>query len=131
MSILRSADVLRRYFADLFEPHGLTLQQYNVLRILRGARPDALPTMEIAERMLEKTPGITGLIDRLERKGLVARERMVDDRRCIRCSITPRGLELLAELDDTVSAADAEAMIGVGEQDARHLVRTLEAIRDR
>jgi DNA-binding MarR family transcriptional regulator len=131
MSILRSADVLRRYFADLFEPHGLTLQQYNVLRILRGARPETLPTMEIAERMLEKTPGITGLIDRLEGKGLVASERMADDRRCIRCSITARGLELLAQLDDTVAAADAEAMTGVSEEDARHLVATLEAIRDR
>lgn len=129
MSILRTADVLRRRFAAVFEPHGLTGQQYNVLRILRGARPDPLPTMEIAERMIEKTPGITRLIDRLETKGLVARERCHDDRRCVYISITRAGLDLLAELDEPIEAADDEAlaMLSVGE--AERLVEILDAVR--
>lgn len=129
MSILRTADVLRRRFAEVFEPWGLTGQQFNVLRILRGARPDPLPTMEIAERMIEKTPGITRLIDRLEAKGLVARERHSEDRRCVFCSITPEGLELLAELDEPVAAADDRAMRTLGAEDAERLIEILDSIR--
>ncbi|MGH2690413.1 MAG: MarR family winged helix-turn-helix transcriptional regulator, partial [Actinomycetota bacterium] len=66
LGIIRAADVLRRRGAVLFAPYGLTLQQYNVLRILRGARPDGLCTLTIADRMIEQAPGITRLIDRLE-----------------------------------------------------------------
>src|SRR5258706_12493191 len=71
VALLRTADVIRRLFGAVVEPKGITVQQYNVLRILRGAGEPGLPTLDIAERMIETTPGITRLIDRLETKKLV------------------------------------------------------------
>ena len=129
MEILRTADFLRRRFAAILEPHGLTGQQYNVLRILRGARPDPLPTMEIAARMIEKTPAITGLIDRLVAKGLVERRQRADDRRCVLCSITPAGLDLLAELDAPIGEADEAALAAISEEDAEGLTDLLATVR--
>lgn len=130
MGLLRTADVLRRRFEALFEPYGITSQQYNVLRILRGARPDPLPTMEVAERMIERTPGITRLVDRLEEKGLVRRERSREDRRRVLCSITAEGLDLLEELDDPVDRADREVVQMLDEDEARRLVGYLDRIRE-
>ena len=63
---MRAADLVRRRVTCVLEPHDITGQQYNVLRILRGAGAEGLPTLEIAQRMIEQTPGITRLIDRLE-----------------------------------------------------------------
>src|SRR4051794_31271009 len=108
VTLLRTADVIRRLIATVIEPNGITTQQYNVLRILRGAGERGLPTLEIAERMIESTPGITRLIDRLETKKLVARERCLTDRRQVFCHITTAGLTLLKTLDTpTLQAADA------------------------
>src|SRR5688572_9880482 len=73
LAVLRTADVLRRRLSEAMEPVGITMQQYNVLRILRGAGEGGLPTLEIADRMLERQPGITRLLDRLERKGWIER----------------------------------------------------------
>ncbi len=131
MDVLRTADALRRTFDAILEPYGLTGQQYNVLRILRGARPYPLPTMEIANRMIEKTPGITGLLDRLEGKGLVGRARGSDDRRCQYCSITKRGLDLLAELDDPIDEADDAALSMLSKDEVATLAKLLGAIRER
>ena len=66
LSVYRTSDVLQRLFVKLVEPHGISLQQYNVLRILRGAGKEGTPTLDIADRMIEKTPGITRLLDKLE-----------------------------------------------------------------
>lgn len=129
ISIVRTADLLKRQFRA-FESFGVTAQQYNVLRILRGARPEPLPTMEIAERMIENTPGITGLLDRLEEKGLVMRVRDADDRRCSRCSITARGLELLKEMDGPVSEAEEEAFSMLEPADVDRLIKILDVVRE-
>jgi DNA-binding MarR family transcriptional regulator len=129
IEIARAADGLKRRFAALLEPYGLTLQQFNVLRILRGARPDALPTMEIAERMLEQTPGITGLLDRLEAKGLIERQRQAEDRRCVKCTISDAGLRLLAELEEPIAEADAAMVRGLDAAGSERLVELLRALR--
>ena len=129
IAIVRTADLLKREFTATVEPFGLTLQQYNVLRILRGALPEKLPTMAIAERMIEKTPGITGLLDRLEDKGLVARERQADDRRCSRCCITQKGMDLLAEMDGPVSEADARVLAMLNKSDLTSLIQILDTVR--
>jgi DNA-binding MarR family transcriptional regulator len=128
IAIVRTADVLKRRFR-MVESFGVTGQQYNVLRILRGARPEPLPTMEIAKRMIENTPGITGLLDRLEEKGLVTRVRDADDRRCSRCSITQKGLDLLAEMDAPVNKAEEEALSVLDAADVNRLIEILEAVR--
>ena len=80
LGILRTADLLRRVISQIVEPWGITQQQYNVMRILRGAGDEGLPTLTIAQRMVERTPGITRLIDRLESKGWVERTRCPNDR---------------------------------------------------
>jgi DNA-binding MarR family transcriptional regulator len=110
VTLLRTADVLRRLIGTVIEPHGITGQQYNVLRILRGAGERGLPTLEIAERMIESTPGITRLIDRLETKKLVARERCLTDRRQVFCRITASGLSLLSALDTPILEATDTAL---------------------
>ena len=130
LGLLRTADVLHRCFEALYEPYGITAQQYNVLRILRGARPKPLPTMEIAERMIERAPGITRLVDRLADKGLVSRERCPTDRRQVLCEITASGLELLEDLDEPVARADDEMLSMLSEDEARTLVSLLDRVRE-
>ena len=129
LGLLRTADVLRRFLAALVEPHGVTLQQYNVLRILRGAGPQGLPTLEIAARLIEQAPGVTRLLDRLERKGLVKRERCPRDRRQVTCRIAPPGTRLLARMDAQMDAADSGCLGMLASRDLGRLVRILDAVR--
>src|SRR5688572_30165368 len=94
LNLLRTADQLQIRFARLFRRFGLTPQQYNILRILRGeGRP--LPILEIASRMITVVPGITGLIDRLETAGLVCRKRCDEDRRVVYVCISEKAVNLL------------------------------------
>lgn len=125
IALLRSADQVRRKVAVVIEPHGVTLQQYNVLRILRGAGPEGLPTLDIGLRMIEQAPGITRLLDRLIRKQLVSRSRGQDDARQVICRITAKGLRLLATMDRPVLEADAAAVAALGTAGQRRLVALL------
>lgn len=129
MAIARAGAALTRRFSDIVEPHGLTLQQYNVLQILRGAHPTPLPTLEIGERLLERTPGITRLLDRLEEKGLVRRQRSPDDRRLVLCRVTAKGLHLLASLEDEMDYADDTAVQALDERELSTLLWLLERVR--
>jgi len=129
VTLLRTADESRRYVTRLLEAEGVTLQQYNVLRILRGAGPEGLPTLEIGERMVERQPGVTRLVDRLVKKGLVDRNRGAKDRRVVRCSITDPGLDLLDDLDGIVERADGCIVGALGEERLTELVTTLDALR--
>ena len=129
IGLMRTADRVRRTFASVIEPFGITLQQYNVLRILRGAGDDPLPTLELARRMIEETPGITRLLDRLESKTLVSRTRCPRDRRQVLCSITQTGLELLARLDTPMDQADEAALSGLEVAEQRRLIALLDRVR--
>src|SRR5258707_4410274 len=110
VSILRAANYVDRSCSPVFDQHGITSQQFNVLRILQGAGMEGLPTLDIAERMIERAPGITRLLDRLERKKLVRRERPSENRRQVLCFITKPGLDLLRELDTSVKNLDNQAL---------------------
>ena len=129
ISLLRTADVVTRRLTVVVEPHGITLQQYNVLRILRGAGADGLPTLEIALRMIEHAPGITRLLDRLEHKKLVRRQRCGRDRRRVLCSITPEGLEMLGRLETPMAGADEGWAGRLSPRDVAQLVRILDTVR--
>ncbi len=129
MSLLRTADLVRRVVGRTLEPYDITAQQYNVLRILRGAGEQGLPTLEIADRMIEQAPGVTRLLDRLEVKGLVRRQRCAQDRRQVLCWLTPTGLELVERLDEPVDSADAEAVAMLTPEEQDRLLRMLDAIR--
>jgi DNA-binding MarR family transcriptional regulator len=129
VALLRTADVVRRRISEAIEPQGITHQQYNVLRILRGSAPAPLPTLEIATRMIEAAPGITRLLDRLEAKALVRRRRCAEDRRQVHCWITAEGEALLARLDQPVREAIRRAFRSVPAEPARELLAILDRIR--
>jgi DNA-binding MarR family transcriptional regulator len=128
--LLKTADIVRRRIASILAPYDVTPQQYNVLRILRGAGPAGLPTLDIGERLIEDTPGITRLIDRMELHGWVLRERSRDDRRLVLCRLTPSGHDLLAELDPIVAAAPASVLSRLPEASARQLRALLARVRE-
>ena len=102
MSILKMADALEQGAEQLMKGAGLTAAQYNVLRILRGAEPEGLACRAIGERMISHDPDITRLLDRMEKHGLITRERQKDDRRVVKARITSKGSELLKTLDEPV-----------------------------
>ena len=129
VSVLRTANYLRRFSSPVFDQHGITWQQYNVLRILRGAGLGGLPTLDIAERMIEQAPGITRLLDRLEGKKFVRRERPSDNRRQVLCYITKPGLDLLRELDSPIRKQDNQALHRLDESEIEELIRLLELAR--
>src|SRR5687767_9507141 len=95
VAILRTADVLRRVFTQVLAAHDITLAQYNVLRILRGAGSAGLPTLEVAARLIETAPGITLMMNRLADRGWVRRRRSRSDRRQVICYLTDSGIDLL------------------------------------
>ncbi len=128
VGLMLVADSLRRRYARVSEPFGVTGQQYNVMRILRGGGKDGVPTLTIAARMIEQTPGITRLLDRLEEKALVRRERCDQDRRQVLCWITPAGLKLLESMDGAVKQADQDAIGSLKTVEQRELVRILGRI---
>lgn len=113
--------------AAALAPHGLTTAQYNVLRILRGSHPQPRTCSEVGCRLLDRTPDVTRLLDRLERMGLVSRQRAEHDRRVVEVTITERAAALLDGLDAPV----ADAIEGL----ARHLsadeLRTLSGLLEK
>ena len=118
---------MKTHFETVFAPFDITGQQYNVLRILRGAEPEGLPTLTIAERMIERAPGITRMIDRLEAKKLVWRENCPNDRRRVYCGITEKGLNLLELLDAPVVKKN-EVFHGLSEVELAQLTALLEKV---
>lgn len=131
LSLLRTADECKRNTVSVFRGHDITFQQYNVLRILRGAGEQGLPTLEIGARMIERQPGVTRIVDRLERKGLVARDRGTQDRRRVWCRITSRGLSVLEALDGPVDEAERRLFGGMADDDLACLVDLLAGLRAR
>jgi DNA-binding MarR family transcriptional regulator len=129
VALLRTADAVRRTLAAAVAPLGLTLQQYNVLRILRGAGAAGLPTLDVAGRMIEQAPGITRMMDRLEAQSWVTRERCPTDRREVHCRITAPGLRLLERLDLTIDRVDYEAMGSLDDRTLQRLIVMLDAVR--
>src|ERR1043165_5121065 len=129
ITLFRTAAVIDRYFTPVLEEEGLTGPQYNVLRILRGAGPDGLPTLAIRDRLVDLSPGITRLVDRLETAGLVQRVRDADDRRQVTCRITAAGLALLKKLDAPIDAAERAVVAGLSAAEQRTLVRLLDLVR--
>ena len=104
LNLWRTYDRLKHLEDELFSRFELTAQQYNALWLLGAAHPKRLPTLIVASRLISKAPDITRLLDRLEERGLIVRERLVDDRRTVGVGITQQGMRLL----ETMSAAVRE-----------------------
>ncbi len=128
-SLYKTNEILRRHAAPIFEEEGITAQQYNVLRILRGAGASGLPSQEIGARMLQNTPGVTRLLDRLEVKGMVNRRRPDSDRRLQLCSITKAGTDLLQALDPRARKSAVGALSVLSNEEVRTLTQLLQRIR--
>jgi DNA-binding MarR family transcriptional regulator len=129
IALLRTTDLVRRQLARVIEKEDITLQQYNVLRILRGAKGEPLSALDIAERLIEETPGVSRLLDRLVAKGFVRRERSIEDRRMLECSLTDRGLQILSRLEEPVNRADADVLHALTDRELTTLDALLARIR--
>jgi DNA-binding MarR family transcriptional regulator len=128
LNILRTNDQYQVCFIRLFRPHRLTPSQYNVLRILRGeGKP--LPILEIASRTIAVVPGITGLIDRLEKSGFVKRKRCREDRRVIYVTLTGKARKTLAALDKPLEALHQRVIGHLSKAELKELIRLLEKAR--
>jgi DNA-binding MarR family transcriptional regulator len=99
VSLLRTTDVLQDRFEQAVRPFNISMTQYNVLRILRGAEPTGRTCSEIGERMIAREPDVTRLLERMEKAGLVKRSRDKEDRRVVVTRITPAGLKLLDKME--------------------------------
>jgi DNA-binding MarR family transcriptional regulator len=128
LSLLRTNDQYLIRFSRLFRPYGLTPSQYNILRILRG-EGTPLPILEIANRTITVVPGITGLIDRLEKEGFVARQRCPKDRRVIYVALTDKGHKTLAELDEPLEELHEKLIGHLTKAELKELIRLLERAR--
>jgi len=129
IALLRTASVVNRALERVVEPAGLSLAQYNALRIIRGSGASGTATLAIRERMIEEGTTITRLLDKLEDGGLIRRERSEPDRRQVICCVTPKGRQLLDGLDPAVDAADEAAVATLSPAQQVSLVRLLDAVR--
>ena len=128
LDLFRTCDLLSRGPAEVLKTEDLSPTQYNVLRILRGA-PKGLPCGEIAGRMITRDPDITRLLDRLAKRGLIARRRETRDRRVVVTKIAPEGLEVLARLDGPIQQAHRQQLGHLGRERLKKLADLLEAAR--
>ena len=125
-----ASERIQNQISAIVEPEGISLQQYRVLRILREAGEQGVPTLAIAGRLVQRAPGVTRLADRLEARRLVRRDRG-KDRRQVVCRITPEGLALLAALDQRVEPAVEAAFAPLTRNELPALIHLLNRIRNR
>jgi DNA-binding MarR family transcriptional regulator len=130
LNLVRTTDALSRGGEEILKLVGLSLTQYNVLRILRGAGEHGLCCREVAERMITRDPDITRLVDRLERRGLLTRSRDSKDRRIITVRITDAGQKMLKHLDKPIEDYNRNRLSHLGKGDLRKLLELLEAARE-
>ena len=129
LHLWRTFDRLKAVEEEVFDRHGLSAQQYNALRVLADAAPESLPTLSLAARLVSRAPDITRLVDRLERRRLVRRQRLAANRRVVRVSITAAGTELLAALAADVVGCGRRQLGHMPAADLEQLVGLLRAAR--
>ena len=129
LNIMRTADVLMLALSDVLKPHLLSSTQYNVLRILRGAGEAGASCKDIGARLVARDPDITRLMDRLEQRGLIMRDRAKEDRRVVTHRLTTAGLELVNELDRPIEALHRKNMGHLKGPKLRQLIELLEEVR--
>lgn len=131
VALLKTADALGQDAEQLLKSAGLSGAQYNVLRILRGAEPQGLACRGIGDHMISHDPDMTRLLDRMEKRGLIVRERQTDDRRVVKTRITPQGLSLLKTLDRPVHELHKRQFRHMSAPRLKLLSKLLEEVRHR
>lgn len=129
VTLMRTASVVGRAVARAVEPEGISVAQYNVLRILRGAGKAGMPTLTIRERMIEEGASITRLLDKLEEAGYVRRERCRPDRRQVIGYLTDEGSALLDRLDTPVLETGRHVMGALSDAELAQLTSLLDTLR--
>src|ERR1700730_12976123 len=131
IALQKAADKLALQAEQLLKSNGLTGAQYNVLRILRGAEPEGLACSGIGERMISHDPDMTRLLERMEKRGLITRQRQTDDRRVIKTRVTTAGLALLKSLDQPVRELHKRQFRHLPARRLKTLAQLLEEVRAR
>ena len=131
LNVLRTSDLLTAELRALLKDRGITRQQYNVLRILRGAGPEGLPILEIGARMVTRVPDVTRLVDRMEIAQLVTRTRSDADRRVVRTTLTEEGRRIVDSLLVPVSDLHRRQLSHLTAEELGELSRLLEKVRAR
>ena len=129
LSIARTEAVASANLERVLAPHGLSMTQYNVLRILRGAGANGLCRNEIGERLISRMPDVSRLLDRMESAGFVSRVRDKEDRRLVNTTLTRRGRALVDELDAVVAAYQEEQIGHLTKDQLRTLIDLLSLAR--
>jgi len=129
LNLWRSYDRLHLMEEELFGRFDLTPQQYNALRLLRGEGPGKLATLALASRLVSRAPDITRLLDKLEERGLIERERPPDNRRMVLIGLTAKGQSLLSSLDEEVRACHARQLGHLSPDQLGELIALLKAAR--
>jgi DNA-binding MarR family transcriptional regulator len=129
IDLLRTASVIRGVLERVVEPEGLSLAQYNALRIVRGSGTGGIATLAIRDRMIEEGTTITRILDKLETAGWIARERSSPDRRQVTCVATGAGKALLDRLDPQVDKADAEVVDVLKRGELEQFIGMLDRVR--
>ena len=129
LNLWRTYDRLHAAEEELFERYDLTPQQYNALRLLRGEGGNKLATLVLGSRLVSRAPDITRLLDKLEERGLILRERPADNRRMVLIGLTEAGRALLHELDGPVRDCHARQLGHLPQDTLRELVSLLQSAR--
>jgi DNA-binding MarR family transcriptional regulator len=131
LNLARTFEFLQQRLADLLKQFQLTPTQYNVLRILRGAGEEGVTCSQAAERMLTPDPDMTRLLDRMENRSLIQRERSRQDRRIVITRITREGLKLAGDIDEPLQTLFRRLLGHIGDRKLTALIETLEALREK
>jgi DNA-binding MarR family transcriptional regulator len=129
LNLWRTYDRLRALEDELFARYDLTPQQYNVLRLLRASAPEPVQTLTLADRLVSRAPDITRMLDKLERRGLITRQRPSDNRRVVRVQIAAAGLDLLTDIAEPLAECHRRQLGHLSQADLKSLARLLRAAR--
>lgn len=130
LNLWRTYDRLRAFEDELFERFDLTPQQYNALRVLRSVHPEKLNTLELAARLVSRAPDITRLLDKLEQRGLIGRDRPAENRRIVRIGIAEAGEALLDSMREPILKCHTKQLGHLTQQQLRELVALLHVARE-
>lgn len=131
LQIRRTAELTNRWLSEVLKVHGLSTSTLNVLRILRGARPEAISSARISERMVARDPDLTRLLDKLEKAGLVQKQRDEKDRRVVKVGITPEGVRVCEAATDDTTVRLKEEFSHMTKKQLDQLADLLELARSR
>ena len=130
LNLWRTYDRLRILEDSLFQKHGITAQQYNALRLLRGNQEAGIQTLDLARKLVSRAPDITRLLDKLEENGWITRDRPKENRRVVLVKITNAGLKLLKTIDPEVLQCGIQQLGHLPEKDVQLLIKLLKEARN-